>query len=88
MATSAYYAWTASQTQGPSLAEVAEQRLMVEIGTIHADSDGVYGRRGSGCGLLEGRAVDAEGDLDVAAGGVGVRAAPVRAGHQLGDLGG
>jgi putative transposase len=40
---SAYYAWTARQGQGPSLAEVAEQRLMVEIRAIHADSDGVYG---------------------------------------------
>ena len=41
--TSAYYAWAASQAQGPSLAEVAEQRLRIEIGAIHANSDGVYG---------------------------------------------
>jgi putative transposase len=43
VSTSAYYPRTVRQAQGPSLAEVAEQRLMVEIRTIHADSDGVYG---------------------------------------------
>jgi putative transposase len=41
VSTSAYYAWTASQAQGPSLAEVAEQRLVAEIRAIHASSDGV-----------------------------------------------
>jgi hypothetical protein len=43
VSTSAHYAWTASQAQGPSLADVAEQRLVAEIRAIHANSDGVYG---------------------------------------------
>jgi putative transposase len=46
VSTSASYAWTASQAQGPPLPEAAGQRLMVEIRAIHASSDGVYGRRG------------------------------------------
>ena len=40
---SAYYAWTASAAQGPSLAAREEARLVGEIRRIHARSGGAYG---------------------------------------------
>jgi putative transposase len=40
---SAYYAWAASATQGPSQHERDEARLVAEIRRIHARSHGTYG---------------------------------------------
>lgn len=40
---SAYYDWTASVAQGPSVAQRAEARLVAEIRRIHARSKGTYG---------------------------------------------
>jgi putative transposase len=40
---SAYYAWTATAAQGPSLAAREEARLVAEIRRVHARSDGTYG---------------------------------------------
>jgi len=40
---SAYYAWTSSVAQGPSVAEQAEARLVAEIRRIHTRSKGAYG---------------------------------------------
>jgi putative transposase len=43
VSTSAYYAWTVRRVQGPSEAERDQARLVAEIRTVHAGSDGVYG---------------------------------------------
>jgi transposase InsO family protein len=40
---SAYYAWTTSTAQGPSLAEREEARLVAEVRRIHARSRATYG---------------------------------------------
>ncbi len=40
---SAFYAWRASETAGPSPQELADAELVAVMGTIHDESDGTYG---------------------------------------------